>query len=86
MANTYAGARGYDKNRTKDTHRLGSEEAVGYAQTYDTFAECGVRKDGRGYLLVRRNGKEFIVNFNPESEPLEVSIESDNTKVEKIKT
>jgi hypothetical protein len=57
MANTIAKAVGYDKNRSKETHRLGSELAYVEAATYRTFARAEVYKNGSGSIYVTRDGK-----------------------------
>lgn len=68
MANTIARAIGYDKRRRKETHRLGSEEARGEANTWRTFATAVVSKDGSGYVSVQRDGEKLcLFSFGPES-------------------
>ena len=56
MAATYAEAIGVDSSRTKTTHRFGSKRAIGKAQTFRTFAEVVVEKDGSVYVSVKRDG------------------------------
>lgn len=68
MAATIAKATGYDSNRTKEAHRLGSIAAVGQANTWRTFAEAYIEKDGSGYVRVTRDGKLLHCwAFGPES-------------------
>lgn len=55
MANTIAVAYGYDKTREKRIQRLGSMCAKAKANTWRTFTECHVNKDGSGYVQVRRD-------------------------------
>ena len=55
MANTIAICKGRDKTREKESHRLGSTEAEGQANTFRTFATCLVRADGSGFIQVRRD-------------------------------
>ena len=56
MANCIAIATGYDKGRAKTVHRLGSDDAIVDANTWQTFVHASVRKDGTVYLRVTRNG------------------------------
>ncbi len=56
MAATIAKAIGYDKTRTKTTHRLGSVSSEGEANTWRTFTTCHVNRDGSGYVKVTRDG------------------------------
>lgn len=72
MANTIARCIGYDGARMKEEHRLGAEAAEGQANTWKTFTQCHIDKDGRGYLQVHRDGKRFSFTFGPETEELEV--------------
>ena len=67
MAATIATARGYDKLRVKEDHRLGSEAAEAEAATWRTFATAHVRRDGSGHVTVRRDGK-VIHSFEFEAE------------------
>lgn len=67
MAATIAHATGFDKNRIKDTHRLGSEGATAHANTWRTFTTCHVNKNGQGYVEVKRDG-EIIHRFHFEAE------------------
>ncbi len=57
MAATIAIAIGGDSTRKKETHRLGSLYSSAHANTWQTFATAFVKKDGSGYVEVRRNGK-----------------------------
>lgn len=56
MAATIAYCIGVDSSRRKEDHRLGSMSATGKAQTWRTFTECHVNRDGSGYVIVRRDG------------------------------
>lgn len=68
MAATIAKATGYDSSRMKETHRLGSIAAIGEANTWRTFAEAYIEKDGSGYVNVTRDGKVlYYWVFGPES-------------------
>jgi len=68
MANCIAEATGYDTNRAKDTHRLGSRAAEARAATWRTFATAYINKDGSGYVKVSRNGETLhLFSFNAES-------------------
>lgn len=67
MANTIAEATGIDRNRRKDTHRLGSERAHVRAATWRTFVDALVHKDGSGYVTITRDGK-VIHTFRFEEE------------------
>ena len=68
MAATIARARGYDRVRSKDVHRLGSEQAWAEAATWRTFAEAEIRKDGSGSVRVLRDGQELHrFEFGPEA-------------------
>ncbi len=70
MAATIAYARGYDRTRTKDTHRLGSAAAEGEAATWHTRAIAYVARDGSGRVEVRRDGRLIhAYTFGPENEP-----------------
>lgn len=67
MANTIATAIGSDSSRDKSETRLGSVSSTGKAATYRTFAEAFVRKDGSGYVEVKRDGKVIhIFEFDAE--------------------
>lgn len=69
MAATKATAWGYDTQRTKETHRLGSQASRAQAATWRTFAEAYVEKDGSGYLVLRRDGEELLRHtFGPEQD------------------
>lgn len=57
MANCIAYATGMDKTRDKETHRLGSRAAQGYAATWHTKAYAYISKDGSGYVMVIRDGE-----------------------------
>lgn len=59
MAATYALAVGTDRTRTKETHRVGSQSALGEARTWHTTATAFVRADGSGYVEVYRDGKRL---------------------------
>ena len=59
MAKTIAKAYGIDKNRTKETHRLGSEASEVLAATFRTFVRAFVDADGSGWIRVTQNGKEI---------------------------
>lgn len=61
MAATYAACEGYDTSRVKETHRLGSQRAVGRAQTWRTFAKVEVNRDGSWSVSVTRDGKVIHV-------------------------
>ena len=69
MAATMAIATTVEKSgRTKETHRLGSAWAMGQANTWHTFTECIVDRDGSGHLQVKRNGTILHrFEFGPES-------------------
>jgi hypothetical protein len=69
VANTRATIEAYDKNRKKETSRLGSEQAWVQAATWHTFATATVEKDGSGYVQVKRDG-QIIHRFEFESENL----------------
>jgi len=67
MAATIATATGRDRARVKEGHRLGSESARGEAATWRTFATAFVRKDGSGYIELRRDQKLIhSFEFGPE--------------------
>ena len=67
MAATIARAKGYDSSRSKEVHRLGSEQAWAQAATWRTFAEVEVRRDGSGMVRVLRDGAELHrFGFGPE--------------------
>lgn len=57
MAATYAACEGYDTSRVKEAHRLGSQRAVGRAQTWRTFTKVEVDRDGSWSVCVTRDGK-----------------------------
>lgn len=61
MANTIAIAEGHDRNKKKRATRLGSEFAEVRANTYKTFSEVRMRKDGSGYMTVLR-GSEVLAS------------------------
>ena len=67
MAATIARATGYDNTRHKVTHRLGSQSALAEANTWHTFAEAYVSRDGSGYIRVTRGGK-VLHNFSFDAE------------------
>lgn len=60
MAATIATDTGYDKSRSKETHRLGSESAVAEAATWQTFATVMVRRDGSGTFELRGANRSII--------------------------
>jgi hypothetical protein len=67
MAATIAEAWGYDKERVKETHRLGSRGAKARAATYRTFATVHVNADGSGgVIVVRDNIMVHQYEFGPE--------------------
>jgi hypothetical protein len=69
MAATIAIATGYDHNRVKRTHRLGSRQARGEANTWRTFAQVTIMPDGSGYVTVERDGVKLIdKEWGPEDE------------------
>ena len=77
MAKTIARATGYDRTRTKDTHRLGSEGSAAEAATWRTFARTYVAKDGSGYVEVTRDG--LVIHrhdFGPEPTSLDGPVTS----------
>jgi len=59
MAATIAEATGYDKLRTKETHRLGSERAETRAATWHTEIESSMRKNGTGSAELRRDSEQL---------------------------
>lgn len=67
MAATIAIAVGYDRTRTKETHRLGSVGSHVEANTWRTFATADINKDGSGYIRVQRDGKT-LMHFEFEKE------------------
>ena len=67
MANTIAIARGYDSSRVKEATRLGSREAQAEANTWRTFAKVVVRADGSGYVVVKRDNVDIVMQqWGPE--------------------
>ena len=70
MANTIAWATGYDKSRTKETHRLGSVAASVQAATWRTFACAYVAANGSSYVEVcDSHGQAFHrFDFGPEAD------------------
>lgn len=56
MAATIAKCFGIDSTRRKEASRLGSLASTAQANTWRTFTECHVNKDGSGYVIVRRDG------------------------------
>lgn len=56
MAATIARARGHDKTREKEVHRLGSVCSEVEAATWHTFASARVNRDGSGFVEVKRRG------------------------------
>ena len=70
MANTIAIARGCDRTRTKETHRLGSARAEAEANTWKTFARLTMQADGSGHAIVTRNGQTLHdISWGPETRP-----------------
>lgn len=67
MAATIAYATGRDKNRVKETHRLGSECAQTCAATWRTFVRASVGRDGSGFVTIERDGK-IIHSFSFDAE------------------
>jgi hypothetical protein len=57
MAKTIAKAHGNDKNRCKETHRLGSKSSTGEANTWRTFSKTHINADGSGHFQLERDGK-----------------------------
>ncbi len=57
MAMTIAKAYGYDSNRCKETHRLGSKSSTGEANTWKTFSRTHINADGSGFFRLVRDGK-----------------------------
>ena len=57
MAKTIARAIGYDSNRNKEVHRLGSQMSTGEANTWRTFSKTHINSDGSGYFELKRDGK-----------------------------
>jgi hypothetical protein len=67
MAATIAVCTTEDTTRTKETHRLGSRSATGRANTWRTFTTAHVRRDGSGYIQVRRDDMTVhYFEFGPE--------------------
>jgi hypothetical protein len=67
MAATIAKATGFDKSRSKETHRLGSEASQVEAATWRTFARASVQRDGSGHVTVMRDGHVLhTYTFGPE--------------------
>ena len=69
-AATRATCIGADNGRTKRDSRLGSQWAEGTAATWQTFATAFVKRDGSGYIEVRRGNDEIHIRFGPEDGPL----------------
>jgi hypothetical protein len=70
MAATIARATGHDSNRSKETHRLGSQSSRVEAATWHTSAEAYVTRDGSGSIEVSRDGRIIArVSFGPEDAP-----------------
>lgn len=57
MAATIARAWGHDSSRTKEVHRLGSQQASVQAATWRTFVDASVDRNGGVHIAVRRDGK-----------------------------
>lgn len=69
MAATIAKAFGYDSNRIKETHRLGSKHSRVEANTWRTFTEAFVSADGSGSVRVIRDGVQIHrFDFGPEGD------------------
>ena len=70
MANTIAIARGCDRTRTKETHRIGSARAEAEANTWQTFARLTMQADGSGRATVTQDGKVLLdFAWGPETRP-----------------
>lgn len=71
MAATMAIARTVEKSgRAKEVSRLGSQWAIGQANTWKTFTTCCVDRNENGYVEVKRNGTvihRFDFDFGPEA-------------------
>lgn len=82
MAATIATATGTDTGRVKQTHRRGSQTALGEAATWRTFAAAYVNRNGSGYISVRQNGVLLArVTFGPESQPPAAQIEQNGIEM-----
>lgn len=69
MAATIAKAFGYDANRIKETHRLGSKHSLAEANTWRTFTQAFVNADGSGGVRVIRDGEVMhSFDFGPEGD------------------
>jgi hypothetical protein len=69
MAKTIATAYGYDSERTKETHRLGSRAAGAEVATWQTFIDSHIVAEGQGSANIKR-GNERVGMLNittPES-------------------
>ena len=67
MAKTIAKAFGNDANRSKETHRLGSQSSTTEANTWKTFARTHINADGSGYFQLSRGEKViYSHNWGPE--------------------
>jgi hypothetical protein len=67
MANCIVMGRGLDKNRLKETSRLGSTWVEAEANTWHTFVFCHVNADGSGFITVTRDGERIHdINLKPE--------------------
>ncbi len=67
MAKTIAKAFGCDKNRVKETHRLGSQCSTGEANTWKTFSSTTINADGSGFCRVQRGGETIhLHSWGPE--------------------
>jgi hypothetical protein len=76
MAATIAKCHGYDSVRTKSEHRLGSEGARGEANTWRTFSQCNMNREGGGWLKVTRGDRYFLFTFGPETKELTIRVSS----------
>lgn len=69
MAKTIAKAFGYDSNRCKETHRLGSQSSTGEANTWRTFSKTHINADGSGFFQLERDGQVIhYYEWEPEND------------------
>lgn len=69
MAATIARATGHDTSRSKPAQRTGSEWASAEAATWNSSAQAEMRKDGSGYVQLRRRGRIVArIDFDTERE------------------
>ena len=52
--------------------RLGEDQAVGEANTRETFAKVVTLEDGSGYTTITRGGKTVRMQWNAEGQPLDI--------------